>query len=146
MRLFLIYLTGLVFGLGVSISGMANPAKVINFFDFAGIWDPSLILVMISAFVVTAIGYALVFRRPAPVFEPKFQVPTNRVIDARLVGGSAVFGVGWGLSGFCPGASVPALGTGNAQVLVFTGSLLTGIFIARWLMRQTAKLKQAATA
>ena len=146
MRLILIYLTGLAFGLGVSISGMANPAKVINFFDVAGTWDPSLILVMISAFAVTAIGYALVFRRSAPAFAPKFQVPTSRVIDARLVGGSAVFGVGWGLSGFCPGASIPALGSGNAQVLIFTGSLLTGIFFARFLMRQTAKLKQAATA
>jgi len=146
MRLFLIYLTGLAFGVGVSISGMANPAKVINFFDFAGIWDPSLILVMISAFVTTAIGYALVFRRKTPVFEPRFQVPTNRTIDARLVGGSATFGVGWGLSGFCPGASIPALGTGNAQVLIFTGSLLTGIFLARFLMRQTAKLKAGVTA
>lgn len=146
MRFVLIYLTGLIFGLGISISGMANPAKVINFFDFSGIWDPSLIFVMISAFVVTAIGYAVVFRRKAPIFTPAFQVPTNRTIDARLVGGSALFGVGWGLSGFCPGASIPALGTGNSQVLIFTGSLLTGIFLARFLMRQTAKLKTTATA
>lgn len=142
----MMYLTGLVFGLGVSISGMANPAKVINFFDVAGTWDPTLAFVMFSAFAVTAVGYALVFRRPEPVFTAKFQVPTNRTIDARLVGGSATFGVGWGLSGFCPGASIPALGTGNAQVLIFTGSLLTGIFLARFMMRQTAKLKQAATA
>lgn len=146
MRLLLIYLTGLTFGLGISVSGMANPAKVLNFFDFAGTWDPSLILVMVSAFAVTAVGYALVFRRPSPLFEPDFKVPTSRVIDARLVGGSALFGVGWGLSGFCPGASIPALGSGNPQVLVFTGSLLVGIFFARFLMRQTARLKQPATA
>ena len=146
MRLFLIYLTGLTFGIGVSISGMANPAKVINFFDFAGTWDPSMALVMVSAFAVTAIGYALVFRRTAPFFASAFQVPTNRTIDARLVGGSALFGVGWGISGFCPGASLPALGTGNGQVLIFTGSLITGIFFAQFLMRQTAKFKQAATA
>ena len=146
MHLFLIYLTGLIFGVGISVSGMANPAKVINFFDIAGAWDPSLVLVMISALGVTAAGYALVFRRPAPLFTAGFQVPTNRVIDARLVGGSALFGIGWGLSGFCPGASIPALGTGNGQVLIFTGSLLTGIFIARFLMRQTSKFKQTATA
>ena len=146
MRLLSIYITGLIFGLGTMISGMANPAKVINFFDFAGAWDPSLIFVMAAALVVTATGYALVFRRTTPVFEPKFQVPTNQVIDARLVGGSAIFGVGWGISGFCPGASIPALGTGNGQVLIFTGSLLTGIFLARFMMRQTAKLKRTATA
>lgn len=144
MRIALIYLTGLIFGLGVSISGMANPAKVINFFDVAGIWDPSLMFVMASALVVTAIGYVLVFRRSAPIFEPAFQLPTNKTIDARLVGGSAVFGIGWGISGFCPGASIPALGTGNSQVLIFTGSLLIGIFTARFLMRQTAKLTQTA--
>lgn len=146
MRLFAIYLVGLVFGLGITISGMGNPAKVVNFFDFAGIWDPSLILVMLSAFAVTTVGYALVFRRPKPVFEPKFHLPTNKTIDARLVGGSALFGVGWGISGFCPGASIPALGTGNPQVFIFTGSLIAGMFLARFLMRQTAKLKQAATA
>jgi len=146
MRLFLIYITGLAFGVGVSISGMANPAKVINFFDVAGTWDPSLFFVMASALIVTAIGYALVFRQHKPVFSPGFQVPTNRTIDARLVGGSALFGVGWGISGFCPGASIPALGTGNSQVLIFTGSLLVGIFLARFLMRQTAKLKLTATA
>jgi len=144
MHLLWIYVTGLIFGLGISVSGMANPAKVINFFDFAGAWDGSLVMVMISAFVVTAIGYRLVFRKAAPIFEPKFQVPTSRVIDARLLGGSALFGVGWGISGFCPGASIPALGTGNGQVLIFTGSLLAGIFTARWLMRVTAKRRQMA--
>jgi uncharacterized membrane protein YedE/YeeE len=146
MRLVLIYLTGLIFGVGVSVSGMANPAKVINFFDVAGIWDPSLAFVMLSAFAVTAVGYVIVFRRRKPLFTDRFQVPTNRTIDARLVGGSALFGVGWGVSGFCPGASIPALGTGNAQVLIFTGSLLTGILLARFMMRQTAKLKQTAAA
>jgi hypothetical protein len=146
MRLAFVYLTGLIFGVGISVSGMANPAKVINFFDFVGPWDPSLVFVMASAFIVTGIGYAIVFRRQAPVFEPKFQLPTNRVIDARLVGGSSLFGVGWGISGFCPGASIPALGTGNSEVMIFTGSLLVGIFIARFLMRQTARIKQPASA
>lgn len=146
MHIFLIYFTGLTFGVGISISGMINPSKVINFFDFAGIWDPSLVFVMGSALAVTAIGYALVFRRAEPLFASKFQVPTNRTIDVRLVGGSALFGIGWGISGFCPGAAIPALGTGNFQVMIFTGSLLIGIFLARFLMRQTAKLKQTATA
>ncbi len=105
MKLIVTYLIGLVFGLGISISGMANPAKVVNFFDVAGTWDPSLAFVMGGAVIVAGIGYRLVFRRPRPIFEPDFNVPTSRVIDAKLVGGSAVFGIGWGIAGFCPGGS-----------------------------------------
>ena len=145
MKLIVTYLIGLVFGLGISISGMANPAKVLNFFDVAGTWDPSLIFVMGGALVVAFIGYKLVLKRPAPVFEPKFNVPTSRAIDARLVGGSAVFGIGWGIAGFCPGGALPALGTGNVDVLIFTAALVAGIFLARALMNLSAR-RQAAGA
>lgn len=146
MHLILVYLAGLTFGLGISISGMANPAKTLNFFDVSGAWDASLGVVMVTALVVTAIGYRLVLRRQKPLFTPRFQLPTSRVIDARLVGGAALFGVGWGLSGFCPGASIPALGTGRAEVVAFTGALVVGMFLARWIMRIMADRSATATA
>lgn len=137
MRLFLTYLIGLVFGLGISISGMMNPAKVLNFFDIAGTWDPSLMFVMGGAVTVTFIGYRIVLGRPSPMLAPKFAVPTNTRLDARLLGGSALFGVGWGIAGFCPGASLPALGTGRLDVFIFTAALIAGIFVARTLIRIT---------
>lgn len=139
MKLIVTYLTGLVFGIGITISGMSNPAKVLNFFDVFGTWDPSLGFVMGGALITTAIGYRLVFRRPAPVFEPGFIVPTSRVIDRRLVVGSAVFGIGWGISGFCPGGALPALGTGRTDVLIFFAALVVGIFSAKAMMRFTTR-------
>ena len=138
MRLVAAYLIGLVFGIGISISGMANPAKVLNFFDIAGTWDPSLIVVMGGALLVTAIGYQLVLRKPAPIMAARFDLPTSRALDARLVGGAVVFGIGWGISGFCPGGALPALGTGRTEVFVFVAALLAGIFAARALMKLTA--------
>jgi len=131
MRLFATYLVGLVFGIGISISGMANPAKVLNFFDLAGTWDPSLAFVMGGALVVTFIGYRLVLRRPAPALAPKFELPTSRDIDARLIGGSTIFGIGWGISGFCPGGALPALGTGRTEVIIFVAAATVGILAAR---------------
>ncbi len=143
MKLIVTYLIGLVFGVGISISGMSNPAKVLNFFDVAGTWDPSLAFVMGGALLVAFVGYKLVLKRPAPIFEPVFNVPTSRVIDARLVGGSAVFGVGWGIAGFCPGGALPALGTGNVDVLIFTAALVAGIFLAKGLMAAGARRRTA---
>ena len=131
------YLIGLIFGIGILISGMANPAKVLNFFDVAGNWDPSLIFVMGSALVVTFIGYRIVLRRPAPIIDAKFHLPDNPRIDARLLGGAAVFGVGWGIAGFCPGAAIPALGSGQFEVIVFVAALVAGIFAAKALMALT---------
>lgn len=135
MRLISTYLIGLTFGAGIVLSGMSNPAKVMNFFDFAGTWDPSLLLVMVSALTVTFVGYRFVLSRPAPVLSQKFQLPTNRRLDARLIGGSAVFGIGWGLAGFCPGGLLPVIGTLNADVLYFTAALLAGMFGARAAIR-----------
>ncbi|MBY5933960.1 YeeE/YedE family protein [Tateyamaria omphalii] len=124
-------LTGLVFGTGIALSGMMDPAKVLNFFDLAGTWDPSLAFVMGGALIVTFIGYRLVWRRKAPLFEARFQVPTTSNIDARLVGGSALFGVGWGIAGFCPGAAIPALGTGRWEVALFLVSVTGGFYLRR---------------
>lgn len=136
MRLIFSYLIGLVFGTGIALSGMANPAKVLNFFDIAGSWDPSLIFVMGGALVTTFIGYRLVFGRAAPVLADAFQVPAGRTIDARLLGGSAVFGIGWGIAGFCPGGALPALGTGRWEVFAFTAAVIAGIFLAKFLQSQ----------
>lgn len=137
MRLVLTYLIGLIFGVGISISGMANPAKVLNFFDIAGTWDPSLVFVMGGAVVVAFFGYKIVLSRPTPVLDAKFHLPDNPRIDARLLGGSALFGIGWGIAGFCPGGALPALGTGQIDVFVFVAALVAGIFAAKGLMALT---------
>ncbi|MCF7698290.1 DUF6691 family protein [Loktanella sp. M215] len=144
MRILTLYLTGLIFGAGISVSGMANPAKVLNFFDIAGTWDPSLAFVMGGAVIVTFLGYRFVLKRPMPVMADRFHLPTSRVIDVRLLGGSAVFGAGWGIAGFCPGGALPALGTGNTSVFIFVGALIAGILLARGIT--AARSSRAATA
>ncbi len=132
MRILSALFIGMIFGLGIAISGMANPAKVLNFFDIAGSWDPSLIFVMGGALVTTAIGYRLVFaNRNAPVLDSDFALPTRQVIDRRLVLGSATFGLGWGISGFCPGGAIPALGLGQPLALLFVIAMIAGILLAR---------------
>ena len=136
MRLIVTYTIGLIFGIGISISGMSNPAKVLNFFDIAGTWDPSLAFVMGGALAVAFVGYKLVFRREAPLCEPQFNVPSSRVIDRKLVLGSAAFGIGWGIAGFCPGGALPALGTGVTEVYVFFIAMVAGILLAKtWITR-----------
>ncbi|MCY0149713.1 YeeE/YedE family protein [Hoeflea sp. G2-23] len=125
-------LIGAIFGLGIAISGMANPAKVLNFFDVAGSWDPSLIFVMGGALLTTALGYRLVFGAASkPLFDAEFHLPINKIIDARLIAGSATFGIGWGIAGFCPGGAIPALGFGGVSVIAFTGAMVIGIVLAR---------------
>ncbi|MBB4051224.1 hypothetical protein GGR20_000842 [Devosia subaequoris] len=130
-RILLAGLIGLIFGSGIALSGMANPAKVLNFFDLAGTWDPSLAFVMGGALLVTAIGYRFVLKREKPVLEARFHLPTSRKLDLPLLGGSAVFGIGWGISGFCPGGAIPALGLGEVSAWAFVGAMLAGIFVAR---------------
>ncbi len=130
-RVVLAGLIGLLFGTGIALSGMANPAKVLNFFDVFGTWDPSLAFVMGGALVVTAIGYRFVLRRPKPVLEARFHVPEGRSIDVPLVAGATAFGIGWGITGFCPGGSIPALGLREPSAWIFVGSMLAGIFLAR---------------
>lgn len=124
-------LIGLVFGAGMALSGMANPAKVLNFFDVAGAWDPSLAVVMAAALAVTAFGYRLVLKRDKPICEARFHLPTSRQLDVPLVAGSALFGIGWGISGFCPGGAIPALGLGELSAWTFVGAMLAGILAAR---------------
>lgn len=139
MQIVMALLIGLIFGTGISISGMGNPAKVLNFFDFAGTWDPSLALVMASGVIVTAIGFRLVLARPAPALDKAFNLPTNRAIDKRLVVGSAIFGVGWGITGFCPGGAIPALGSDNFEVVVFVISMVAGMAGAMAMQLRSAR-------
>lgn len=135
MRILIAGLIGLIFGTGITVGGMINPAKVLNFFDVAGTWDPSLAFVVGAALIVTGIGYRLVWRRAAPVFEAKFQVPTRKDIDLPLLGGAALFGLGWGIAGFCPGGAIPALGLLEPQAFLFVASMLAGLFLAKTLRK-----------
>lgn len=144
-RILTAFLIGLVFGSGIIVSGMGNPAKVLNFFDVAGNWDPSLLLVMASALLVTGLGYRLVLRRDRPVLENRFHLPTGRKLDLPLVLGSAGFGVGWGISGFCPGGAIPALGLGEVTAWAFVGAMLVGIAAARTIRLVREQRLQPAT-
>ncbi len=136
MRYIIVYFIGALFGVGISLSGMANPAKVLNFFDVAGTFDLSLALVMVGALAVAVPGYALIFKkRQGPVFSNEFVLPKAKLVDGKLVGGSATFGIGWGIAGFCPGAAIPALGLGHLSAFIFVGAMLVGILIARALTR-----------
>ena len=136
MAVLLQFIIGLIFGLGLIVSGMSNPAKVLNFLDFAairsGTWDASLAFVMAGAIAVTFIGFKLALKRSQPVFGEKFHLPTREDIDARVVVGPAIFGVGWGLSGFCPGPAVTALGFGTSSAVIFVVAMLAGMSLARF--------------
>jgi uncharacterized membrane protein YedE/YeeE len=123
-------LAGIIFGVGLTISDMVNPARVLNFLDVAGEWDPTLIFVMAGGLAVTAVGYRFVFSRSAPVIGTKFNIPTQRQIDLPLVGGSALFGLGWGLAGICPGPAFTDLATLEPKVLVFIAAMLMGMIVA----------------
>ena len=132
MRLLAALICGVVFGCGIVISGMSNPAKVINFFDVAGTFDASLLLVMGSALATTFIGYRLLFgAQSKPVYEVKYSLPTSKVIDSPLVLGSIGFGVGWGITGFCPGGAIPALGFMDSRVVIFLAAMLAGMWATR---------------
>jgi uncharacterized membrane protein YedE/YeeE len=131
-------IAGFIFGLGLIISGMADPAKVLNFLDLFGTWDPSLAFVMLGAIAVTFAGYRFVFQRGRPLLADTLALPTKTDIDVRLLAGAGLFGIGWGLSGFCPGpaiVSLPLLATGT---LVFVPSMLAGMLVARALLNRGA--------
>ncbi len=144
MKLFSAFIIGGLFGLGIAISGMINPAKVLNFFDIAGTWDPSLAFVMAGGLAVAAVGYRIVFGRSTrPLFEGGFSLPQRKDIDRELVAGAAVFGIGWGIAGFCPGGAIPALGLGHPQTPLFLAAMIAGIIFARWMRARTARAASA---
>ena len=123
--------TGFIFGLGLVISGMSNPAKVLNFLDLFGSWDPSLALVMAGAVVITFIGYRLALTRQSPLLGGRFDLPTRSDLDLRLFAGAGLFGIGWGLGGFCPGPALTAVPRGATGTLYFFPAMLLGMWLAR---------------
>ena len=137
------FLSGLVFGLGLILSGMADPAKVLNFLDVFGAWDPSLAFVMGGASLVAFVGYRLAWRQPRPVLMEDFDIPSAREIDAKLLSGAAIFGVGWGIGGFCPGPAWTALPLAAPGTLVFVPTMLIGIFAGRRLKSMNLTVRSA---
>ena len=129
------FLTGLLFGLGLVVSGMSDPFKVIGFLDVAGPWDPSLAFVMAGAVLVGLVAYRIAGRRAASVLGGPMRLPAVEGIDRRLVLGSLVFGVGWGLAGFCPGPALVALGAGYGKAAAFVGAMIAGMAIHELLER-----------
>lgn len=136
-------LAGLVFGLGLILSGMADPAKVLGFLDLAGPWDPSLALVMLGAIAVGLVAFAVAKRQTKSLLGLDLNLPTARHIDRRLVGGGLLFGVGWGIAGFCPGPALAALGMGEAKAAVFVAAMLVGMGLFELLeqRRQVARVR-----
>jgi hypothetical protein len=131
MRVLAGLLAGLLFGAGLAISQMINPAKVLAFLDITGAWDPSLAFVMLGAVVVTALGYRFVLRQPKPLLDDKFSVPARTDVDGRLVIGAAIFGVGWGLGGYCPGPAIASIGFGAMETVVFVIFMAVGMIGGR---------------
>ena len=127
---------GTLFGLGLAVSGMMNPAKVIGFLDVAGDWDPTLIFVMGGALLITVPAFRLILNRQRPILADGFALPTKSAPDARLLGGAALFGVGWGLSGFCPGPAVAALVTGLTPVFAFVAAMMAGMTLYAWVFER----------
>lgn len=125
------YLAGLLFGLGLAVSGMTDPARVLGFLDIAGAWDPTLMFVLGGAVVTTFIGYRLVYARGTPLFGSGFQLPSKQDLDAKLLGGAALFGIGWGLSGYCPGPAIASVGGLSLPLLAMLVAMVAGWFLAK---------------
>ncbi|MFC5519749.1 YeeE/YedE family protein [Polaromonas jejuensis] len=136
MLAFTSLLTGLVFGLGLIVSGMANPAKVLGFLDLSGRWDPSLALVMVGAIAVGALAFFVARQRTVSWMGAEMKLPTARLIDRRLLMGSTLFGIGWGIAGFCPGPALVALGLGEIKAVVFVIAMLAGMGLFELLERR----------
>jgi len=138
MATFFSLLAGAVFGIGLIVSGMADPAKVLGFLDLAGAWDPSLAFVMAGAVLVGAIVFTFARKRTMSLLGLPMRMPTASQLDRRLVGGSLLFGVGWGIAGFCPGPALVALGMGEQKALVFVVAMLLGMGLFEFLERRNA--------
>ena len=142
MFIFTSLLAGLVFGLGLIVSGMANPAKVLGFLDLTGRWDPSLALVMAGAIIISFFAFLVAQKRSRSLIGADMKLPGGRQIDRRLVVGGLLFGIGWGIAGFCPGPGLVALGTGEVKALIFVASMLTGMITFEFLERRRPAVTQ----
>jgi len=125
-------ISGTVFGFGLALSGMLSPSKIVGFLDLFGNWDPSLAFVMGGGVLVTAISFHFILRRNSPFFAPRFILPTKQDVDRQLLSGAAVFGVGWGLGGFCPGPALSSLAYGDMKVIIFVAAMVIGILAAKY--------------
>jgi uncharacterized membrane protein YedE/YeeE len=126
-------MTGLLFGFGLCLSGMSDPAVVQGFLDIAGNWNPALVFVMAGGVAVTFIGYRVLVPKSRPLWASSFSLPTATAVDAPLLLGAAIFGVGWGMAGYCPGPAVVSLASGRVSVIVFVVSMLAGMILVRWI-------------
>jgi uncharacterized membrane protein YedE/YeeE len=124
------FIVGVIFALGLAVSEMINPARVIGFLDVAGRWDPTLLLVMTGALAVTVPLFPVILRRSKPFLATQYGLPTQTRIDRRLIFGSAIFGIGWGLAGFCPGPALAALASGSSSVMLFVFAMVVGQWLA----------------
>ena len=141
MNVFFALVSGLIFGVGLIVAGMANPGKVLGFLDLAGLWDPSLALVMGGAIAVGSAAFAIARKRTTSLIGLPLQWPNATLIDHRLIGGSALFGIGWGLAGICPGPGLVLLGAGEIQGLWFVVAMLAGMGLFELLERRSARVK-----
>lgn len=144
MLIFTALLAGLLFGFGLIISGMANPAKVLGFLDLAGAWDPSLMLVMGGAIAVGLVAFGIAKKRQSTYLGAAMKLPATRTVDRRLLGGSALFGIGWGIAGFCPGPALVGLGMGQIKALVFVVAMLVGMGLFELLEKRKKPLITAS--
>jgi uncharacterized protein len=135
LHLFFALLSGMLFGLGLALSGMVDPAKVQGFLDVTGLWDPTLAFVMLGALMVTTPAFRWVLRRPGPWFASGFSLPTRTDLDGRLILGAALFGIGWGLGGLCPGPAIADLIIGNAGIYLFVAAMLLGAVLHDWMRK-----------
>ena len=141
MTKFLTLLSGILFGFGLALSGMVSPSKVVGFLDITGNWDPSLIFVIGGGVAVTGVSFYFLLRRPIPFSGERFTLPTRKDIDARLITGAGIFGLGWGIGGFCPGPALSSLAYGKVEIFLFVGAMIVGMVIAKFV---TGAFKPAA--
>jgi len=136
---------GLVFGVGLAVAQMTDPRKVLDFLDITGEWDPSLLFVLGAAVVVSAAAFRWVLAHPAPRLDEQFHLPPSTQIDFRLIRGSIIFGIGWGLAGYCPGPAISSLGFGNPEAIWVLVSMLAGIALQRWLDGRLRTIRHTVT-
>ena len=130
---------GFLFGLGLAISEMVNPAKVLGFLDVTGNWDPSLIFVMAAGLAVTMLAFRFILKQPRPLFESQFHLPSqSKTIDRQLITGAAIFGIGWGLVGYCPGPAIASLAYGQTETVIFLVAMMAGLYVSRRFRRSAA--------
>lgn len=130
---------GVVFGLGLAVAEMTNPLKVLDFLDLAGHWDPSLAFVMGGAVMLTLVAFRFILRRPVPFYGERFHLPTLTQVDRKLLAGAALFGIGWGLVGYCPGPALATVLSGNSETWLFVPAMLVGGALQRWQSRRIAR-------